>query len=179
MGLFTRKPSRGLSKDLIKHANGAMNILGYALTTKKTNSRAQNPDEVLDLTAQENRDAIRSELVRIVREFRLEGCTEVEIDSDRLMPVIRDESVSAITDAAVASVLAINSINLITRLYYEKYPSYQPLFEMVDNLAKMGCTGAAQTIGEDLPPTVAKTWPYFARIFEEAKRSGTPLWPCV
>ena len=56
-----------------------MSIFEHALTTKRTYSRTENPDEELDLTIQGNRDAIRSEVVRIVREFGLEGCTEVEI----------------------------------------------------------------------------------------------------
>ena len=65
------------------------------------------------------------------------------------------------------------------RVYYEQYPKYRPLYEMVDSLAKTCCTGAAQTVGPDLPPEVVKTWPHFSQIFEEAKQSLTWLWPDV
>ena len=48
---------------------------------------------------------------------------------------------------------------------------------MVDNLAKTCCSGAAQTIGSDLPPEIVRTWPYFSKIFAEAKSANTWLWP--
>jgi hypothetical protein len=91
-------------------------------------------------------------------EYRLEACKEAEI-GERLIPLVMDQSKSSITDAAVASALAINSINGIARIHYEDYPQYQPLYDMVNNLAKTCCSGAAQTIGPNLPVEVVKTWP--------------------
>lgn len=177
MGLFTRKPSRGHQAELVKQANSALQIFGHALQFKETIPAAGAEDDALDLTTKENRDAIRDELVRIIQEYGLEGCKEAEIGGARLVPLALDQGKPALTDAAVASAVAINSMNLIARTYYEEYPEYQPLHEMVDNLAKLGCTGAAQTIGPDLPPEVVRTWPYFSRIFAEAKRADTWLWP--
>ena len=156
-----------------------MNWFGIALRFKKTNPRSGMEDTALDLTIRENREAISKELVRLIREHNLAGCTEGEIACHRLEPLQRQEALSPIEDAALCSVVAINSINLITRLYYDVYPNYRPLLEMVDNLAKICCTGAAQTIGADLPPEVVETWPYFSRIFKEAKASNTLLWPDV
>jgi hypothetical protein len=155
MRLFARKPSRALVAEFVKQANGVLNIFGYALQQKTTNPAAG--DDALDLTVEENRDAIRDELVRIIREYRLEGCKEAEIGGVRLIPLVMDQSKSSITDAAVANALAINSINAITRAYYEDYPQYQPLYDMVDSLAKTCCSGAAQTIGPNLPVEVVKT----------------------
>ena len=179
MGLFSKKPNRAIQAEFIKQANGAMNWFGVALRSKKTNPPSEKEDLALDLTVKENREAIREELVRLIREHGLAGCTEAEIGGDRLLALRKQHEKSPVEDAALCSAVAINSINLITRLYYEDYPKFQPLFEMVDNLAKICCTGAAQTIGEDLPADVVDTWPYFSRIFEEAKRSGTILWPHV
>ncbi len=179
MGLFTRKPNRALQAEFIKQANHTLNLFGYALRFKKTIPPAGMEDAALDLTIKENREGIGDELVDLIREHQLSGCTEAEIGGTRLIPLAMDQSKPPLKDAALCSALAINSINLITRVYYEDYPKYRPLYEMVDNLAKMGCTGAAQTIGPDLPPEVVDTWPYFARIFAEAKQSNTLLWPDV
>lgn len=179
MGLFTRKPSRTLQAEFVKQANHVMNIFGHALKLKTTNPASGKEDDALDLTVKENRDVILDELVHIVHEYKLEGCKEAEIGGARLIPLVMDESRSAITDAALNSALAINTINLIARAYYQDYPQYEPLFEMVDNLAETCCTGAAQTIGPDLPAEVVRTWPHFSRIFEETKRSDTWLWPDV
>jgi nitrogen-specific signal transduction histidine kinase len=71
MGLFSRKPDRGLEAELAKQASGARNLLGYALTHKKTNPPAGMEGAALDLTIKENRDAIRDELVRLIREHQL------------------------------------------------------------------------------------------------------------
>jgi hypothetical protein len=152
-------------------------LLGYALIYKKTNPPAEGAS--LDLTIKENRDAVREELVRLIREYQLSGCTEAEIGSVRLVPIAMVQPKPAVEDAAVCSAIAINSANMITRIYYEQYPKYRPLYEMVDSLAKTCCTGAAQTIGPDLPPDVVRTWPYFSRIFQDAKQSLTWLWPDV
>jgi len=179
MSLFTRKPGRTLQAELVKQANGALNIFGHALQFKTTNPAIGRADDALDLTVRENRDAIRDELVRIIHEYGLEGCKEAEIGGARLVPIVMDQSKPLITDAAVGSAVAINSINLIARAYYEDYPRYKPLHDMVDNLARTCCTGAAQTIGSDLPLEVVRTWPYFSRIFAEAKSSDTWLWPDV
>lgn len=177
MGWFTPKPGRTLQAELLKQATGAQNIFGIALHRKTTNpAKGQDP---LDLTIKENRDAIRDELVRVIREYGLEGCREAEIGGARLIPITMDKSKPPITDAAVCGALAINSINLIARTYFEDYPQYKPLHDMVNNLAKTCCTGAAQTIGSDLPSEVVRTWPYFSRIFAEAKNSDTWLWPDV
>ncbi len=72
MRLFARKPSRALVAEFVKQANGVLNIFGYALQRKTTNPAVG--DDALDLMAEENRDAIRDELVRIIREYRLEAC---------------------------------------------------------------------------------------------------------
>lgn len=90
-----------------------------------------------------------------------------------------DQSKSSVTDAAVVCAASINSINGITRVYYQDYPKYKPLYDMVDSLAKTCCSGAAQTIGPNLPVEVVKTWPYFSRIFEDVKRAAVWMWPDV
>ncbi len=179
MGLFTRKPNRALQAEFIKQATNTVNWFGCALRDKETNPRAGMEDAAVDLTIQDNRDAIRDELVRLIRQHQLPGCTEAEISGIRLLPLAMEQSRTPIEDAALCSALAINSINLITRAYYEDYPKHRPLFEMVNNLAKTCCPGAAQTIGPDLPPEVVQTWPYFSRIFAEAKQSNTWSWPDV
>ncbi len=179
MGLFTRKPNRALQAEFSKQATNVVNWFGCALRDKETNPRAGMEDAAVDLTIQDNRDAIKDELIRLIRQHQLQGCTEAEIGGIRLLPLVMDQSRTPIEDAALCSALAINSINLITRSYYEDFPKDRPLFEMVDNLANMGCSGAAQPRGPDLPPEVIQTWPYFSRIFAEAKQSNTLLWPDV
>lgn len=63
-------------------------------------------------------------------------------------------------------------------LLFEGFPDFKPLLEMVNNLAKIGCPGAAWTIGPALPPEVVTRWPYFARIFEAAKGGSSLIqWP--
>jgi hypothetical protein len=179
VGLFRRKPNRAFEAELIKHATHAMNWFGHALQLQETNPQVGTEGQGVDLTVKENRGAIRDDLVRIICAYELSGCSESEIDGSRLMPLAKKQLRSPIEDAALCSALTINSINWITRVYYEEYPTYRPMFEMVDNLAKMCCTGAAQTIGPDLPSEVVETWPYFSRIFEDAKRANTWLWPDV
>jgi hypothetical protein len=152
MGLFSRKPDRGLEAELAKQASGARNLLGYALTHKKTNPPAGMEGAALDFTIKENRDAIRDELVRLIREHQLSGCTESEIGGVCLVPLAMTQPKAPVEDAALCSAIVINSVNMITSVYYEQYPNYRPLYEMVDSLAKTCCTGASQTVGPDLPP---------------------------
>lgn len=175
MGLFSRGPDRATQAELLKQARNSTNWFGFALMHKRTNA----PDESsIDLTVEENRIAIRREVVRLIQEYQLMGCTEAEIGGDRLVPLSKDAQANLVGSALV-TVLAINSISLISRYYYEKFPRYRPLLEMVNNLAKVCCPGAAQMIGEDLPEEVSQTWPYFARMFSEAKAASLVTWPNV
>ncbi len=47
--------------------------------------------------------------------------------------------------------------------------------ELLKDLTRHCCTGAAQMIGGDLPMEVEETWPAFAALFKRARRFK--LWP--
>jgi hypothetical protein len=180
MGWFTRKPNRALQAEFVEVAKDAFTMFGSAIEHKTTNPLRGKPHDVLDLTVEENRDAIRTELVRIIHDYGLEGCNEEEISEVRLkslsLELKLDQSKPVITIAALSCAFGMNNTNWIARRYYEDFPQYKPLLEMVDNLAKTCCGGAAQTIGPDLPPEIVRTWPYFSKIFAEAKSANTWLW---
>lgn len=181
MGWFTRKPSRALLAEFVEAAKTAFTIFRSAIEQKTTSPIKGKPHAVLQLTCEENRDAIRNELVRIIHDYGLEGCKEEEIGEVRLKPLSLElqqgKYTAVITINALACAFGINNINWISRRYYEDFPQYKPLYEMVDNLAKTCCTGAAQTIGSNLPPEIVRTWPYFSKIFAEATNANTWLWP--
>ena len=177
MGLFTKKPSTGMQQALTNQANAAMNIFGYALQHKATNPQDDDPDSSLDLEDEENRIAISEELSRIVRESGLEGSSEAQIGSTGLMAAAAKQPKSAVEDAALCAAVAINSINLIYRLYTDEFPKYKPMAEMVGALATSCCPGAAQMLGPDLPEEVVRTWPRFASLFNDTKASQPILWP--
>jgi hypothetical protein len=165
----------------VEAAKTAFTIFRSAIEQKTTSPMKGKPHAVLQLTCEENRDAIRNELVRIIHDYGLEGCKEEEISEVRLKPLSLElqqaQSKPVITINALACAYGVNNINWIARSYYEDFPQYKPLYEMVDNLAKTCCTGAAQTIGSNLPPEIVRTWPYFSKIFAEAKNANTWLWP--
>ena len=87
MGWFTRKPNAALQAEFVEVAKDAFTMFGSAIEHKTTNPLRSKPHEVLDLTVEENRDAIRAELVRIIHDYGLEGCNEEEISEVRLKPV--------------------------------------------------------------------------------------------
>ena len=89
------------------------------------------------------------------------------------------EMESPLETTALVNAHAIHAIDCIAKVYYEDFPKYRPLLEMVNNLAKSCCPGVAQTIGPNLPPEVTDTWPHFSRIFEDARGSHLLTWPDV
>jgi hypothetical protein len=179
MGIFSKKPDVELQRELIKQASNVTKWFGVALRYKKTFPPAGKEGSEIDLTIKQNREAIKRELVNLISAYGLIGCIEGEIGGKRLLPLAQKNSISPLEDAALCCALSFNSINLITRIFYEEYPKYQPLCDMVNNLAKICCTGAAQTIGADLPLEVVRTWPYFSKLFDDTRKSKLILWPDV
>lgn len=180
MGFFTKKPDGELQAEFVKQATGALTWFGHALQFKKTNPRKGLEDESIDLLQRENRDAIRSGLIRLIAENNLgsRDSKHSKHTTDVLVSLVTKQNRPAMEDAVLVTMFAIHSMNMITRFYYEEFPEFKPLYEMVNNLAKIGCSGAAQTIGADLPDEIATRWPYFARIFQDAKAANS-LWPDV
>jgi len=163
----------------IKCADLAMNVFGYALQ-KKTPNPPKNKfeDHAIDLTVGDNRTAIRGEICRLVRDCHFTSATDGESMVRALKERISNAETS-LEDAAAVSAMAIGAINVVARSYYQNFPKYRPLYEMLDNLAKFCCPGVAQMIGPDLPEEIVDTWPYFARMFSDAKESSLFMWPDV
>jgi hypothetical protein len=58
-------------------------------------------------------------------------------------------------------------VDMIARHYYDLYPQYKPLFEMVNQLAKICPTGVQVIFGDDLPVEVRRAFPHFSSLFEQ------------
>ena len=175
MGLFTRKPSRDLEAEFVKRATQVCQFFGYVLQFKKVAPRDGMEHEALDLNIEDNRSQIKARLVDLISEYQLGTAG----DAQRLVEMAKAKYATPIENAAVCTATCIGMINLIAMAYYEDYPKYKPLYEMVDNLAKICCSGAAQILGSELPAEMSKAWPYFTRIFMDTKRAHILLWPDV
>ena len=64
-------------------------------------------------------------------------------------------------------VMVIAGMDMIARHYYELYPKYQPMLEMVNNLAKIGPNGLRIVFGDDLPTEVREQFNYAARLWDD------------
>ena len=175
MGFFSRRPSRELQAELIKQANYAVVWFGHALRFKSTNPSKLLNNEKLDLNQATNRMAIRDGVVTLITSRSLSSDPAGQ-STDVLVSLI-GESTSVLDDAVVCTLMAIHAMNSIARFYYEDFPKYEPLREMLDNLIKIACTGAAQTLGSTLPNEIARGWPHFATLFNTAKDANLLLWP--
>ena len=144
MGFFTKRPSREMQATYIKGADLAMNVFGYALQKKTPNPpKNQFEDHAIDLTVGDNRTAIRGEICRLVRDCHFTSATDGESMVRALKERISNAETS-LEDAAAVSVAAIGAMDVVAASYYQIYPKYRPLYEMLDNLAKLCCPGAAQ-----------------------------------
>lgn len=148
-------------------ANYAVSWFAYTLILKKTHPIG---GQEIDVAVKENRDGIRESLCELIRE-RLGGSSAATEIEERLLAT--GQSGEALAQAAHRSALAIHYIDAIAKAHADSKSRY--LREVVDDLVKNACTGAAQTIGPVLPLEVVETWPHFARLFERAKDSA--VWP--
>jgi hypothetical protein len=175
MGFFSRRPDRDLEATLIKQANFAVVWFGHALRFKSTNPSRLLNNEQLDLNDAANRTAIREGVVNLINTRALSGDASGQ-STDTIISLL-GKSTSVLDDAVACTLMAIHAMNSIARFYYEDFPKYEPLREMLDNLAKTACTGAAQTLGSDLPGEIEQGWPHFSKLFNAAKDAGLLLWP--
>lgn len=65
----------------------------------------------------------------------------------------------------VLNVLA--GTDMITRHYYEVYPKYRPMLDMVNNLAKIVPASLRIVFGEELPSDVKTAFPYASVLFAD------------
>jgi hypothetical protein len=176
MGFFSRKPDKELQAEFVKQATYAVTWFGHALRFKSTNPNKALKNEGLDLTDAKNRTAIHVGLIKLIQTHSLSGDPSSQ-STESLISLVKQTPTTVLDDAVVCTMLAIHAMNMTARFFYLEYPKYEPLREMVNHLAKIGCPGAAQTIGSTLPDEVVSGWPHFAQMFASAKEANLLLWP--
>ncbi len=70
-------------------------------------------------------------------------------------------------DAAVALLCGcILSVNMLARIYYERYPTCEPLFTVIRRLTELSPPAMKTVFGDSLPDAVRQAWPHFFGLYQ-------------
>jgi hypothetical protein len=168
LGSLAKKPSAQEQHEYGRRAMQASQVCMYLFQ----HHACPPPDgmEKVDLNLEENRQSLAGAVVTLVHSLRLESLSS-EQKAQAIVTMaqnlsLRADRLSRSENDAIMLVTVINVIDMTARHYYELYPNYQPLHELVNQMAKVCPSGLAVVFGDDLPIEVRRAFPHFSSLVE-------------
>jgi hypothetical protein len=168
-GLFAKKPDARTQEMYGRYAHQASQVCMYLF--QYSACPPQDGQEKVDLTIEDNRTTLVEEIVS-----RIDLLGIAFVDGEERAEIFRDMAQSDVSNASSISVAKsdagmiltiLNIIDMLGRHYYELYPEYKPMLEMINELAKICPTGMQVIFGDDLPVEVRRSFPHFSSLFEQ------------
>ena len=172
-GLFAKRPPREEQIILAKSAGAADELSMHLIQHRSFLPRSDKPRPDLDDEA--DRQEIVDAIIGKIEMLDLESAPEnakTGILGAHLEDIMRDPNLPVVEDDAGFALYIMNGINVMYRRYRELYPKYRPLYEMLNQLAKIVPGGFRVVFGDDLPPQVRKAFPHFSIMFEENRANS-------
>lgn len=167
-GLFSKKPDASTQEMYGRYGAQASQVCMYLF--QHNACPPQDGAEKVDLTNEKNRAELVAEIVIRIDQLGLsdaggEDKAQIMMNMAQADLSNADNIYTAHADAGmVLSVL--NMIDMLGRHYYELFPDYKPMLEMINQLAKICPTGMQVIFGDDLPVEVRRAFPHFSSLFE-------------
>ena len=168
-GLFSKKPDARTQQQYGRYGMQASQVCMYLFEHHACPPR--DGHEEIDLTIDENRISLVKEIVENIVKLDLASAGDEEksqLLKDMAQSALTSPSNVTQTQEEAGMILAmLNVVDMLGRHYYDLYPEYKPLFEMVNQLAKICPTGMQVIFGDDLPVEVRRAFPHFSSLFEQ------------
>ena len=132
-------------------------------------------DRVIDMSMERNRAQLRRAMLqqlqsRFANESRDLERWERRIDACEIS-YVRGEDRENDFDAAAADLCGcFLSVNMLARLYYERYTDCAPLFTVIRRLTELGPSALIAIFGQTLPDELRLAWPHFTALYEVHSR---------
>lgn len=168
-GLFSPKPDARMQQVYVQRATQVTQVCMYLFENRACPPK--DGEEEIDLNDEHNRNRLVIEIVGIIENLNLsdadgESISEILIEMAR--KEINDPDTVSLTQSNAGMLLTVlNMIDMLARHYYQIYPKYKPMLEMINQLAKICPTGMQIVFGDDLPVEVRRVFPHFSSLFEQ------------
>jgi hypothetical protein len=168
-GLFTKKPDARTQQMYGRQAAQASKVCMYLYQ----HQACPPPDggENIDLGNNKNRLLLSNHIVTRIEQLdlaSLDGAGKSQAIMDMVQSDINKSSSASPSEGDAGLIISIlNVIDGLARHYYELYPEYKPMFEMINQLAKICPVGMKVIFGDDLPVEVRRSFPHFSSLFEQ------------
>ncbi len=167
-GLFAKKPDAQMQQMYGRYAVQASQVCMYLF--QHNACPPKDGEEKIDLLDESNRKALVDEIVKRIERLDLSS-VDYESRSKNINDMARSdvEKSSEISQTQADAGMLITTLNIIDMLgrhYYQLYPNYKPMFEMINQLAKICPTGMSVVFGDDLPVEVRRAFPNFSSLVE-------------
>ncbi len=165
---LNKRPSSEQQAEYTKIATGIMQNFIYA-TTKGHFAPRDGETKIFPIKDKDSRNIIKNEILKIIQNHHLK-----DLDLEGLSKWQESEAHNAIKketkeDIAFLVFTCILSYNMMARHYYEQFPSYNPMFKMINTLAKT-CMPVIDNLFEgNISNDIKQIAPYFAKSFKEYK----------
>ena len=168
-GLFSKKPDARTQEMYGRYGMQASQVCMYLF--QHNACPPQDGAEKINLTNEKSRAELVAEIVGRIDQLGLfdadgEHKSQILIDMVQADVSNADNISTAQADAGMV-LTTLNIIDMLGRHYYELYPEYKPMFEMINQLAKICPKGMQVIFGDDLPVEVRRAFPHFSSLFEQ------------
>ena len=168
-GLFSKKPDASTQELYGRYGTQASQVCMYLF--QHNACPPQDGAEKVDLTNEKNRAELVAEILAKIDQLGLSdagGEDKAQIIMDMVQADLSNPgSISTAKSDAGMILTTLNMIDMLGRHYYELFPEYKPMLEMINQLAKICPTGMQVIFGDDLPVEVRRTFPHFSSLFEQ------------
>jgi hypothetical protein len=177
MGFFSQKPSRPEQAKMLAVSQKVMPLF----TCLGTNGSVKFSDgQIVDFNNREQCDHVLSAVQVVVENLRLGDLPPYTIhainDRARLVHDLINEStyeqIGPIKETAQGIVEGINVHEMFCFNYYELYPRFEPLREMIDNGVKVIVPALDPIFVEALPDFIKLAFPRFSEHFSKMHRGS-------
>lgn len=165
---FKPKPAPEQERQYVRQANQITQMFGYC--TIKGEFPPEEGQTDLSIKNESNRTLIKNEVIRLIEAYQLKNLS-LEVKTQAFEAMIQKPNKKQAEDAAGLIIISLNSLNMIASHYYECFPSYKPLLEMLNNLTKIVMPVLDEVFEGQLPDNLQNLFPRVEGLFKDYKNA--------
>lgn len=175
-GLFTKKPPADLQNALGLQGHSVSESLSYVIQWGQLPPHQAYESNPICVDDKADQNSLTELFIEVVTKNGL-----AHVDTDERLEAINNlareilapgQVPERIMDGVLFLLTSLNSVDTIARIYYRDFPEYRPLFDMVNQLAKIVPPALDRIFKDDVPTELREAFPQVSGLIEQYRSNG-------
>jgi len=175
-GFFGKKPPADLENALGQQGYKVAQNFFYVVQKGQIPPHQAHERNPITLSSDVDRSALVEKFIEVLNHNKLH-----HLDTDEKLEAINAIALDTlgggkiperIMDGALFLTTTLSFVDMIARVYYRDYPEHKPLFEMVNQLAKVIPPALDRIFDNDIPKELRETFPHVSSLIEQNRANG-------